>query len=111
MRSPGEQNCIREGRGGLKVFLSLLLGTVAIPTPGSCSLLTLNEKKDYGLFGRRRRLITGIVYGGTRWTNQTLLFQSMLRRVKRLKPFLSVAIFPFLRFFKLNMSIEIKHKY
>ena len=24
MRSPGEQNCIREGRGGLKVFLFLL---------------------------------------------------------------------------------------
>ena len=99
MRSPGEQNYIREGRGGLKVFLSLPLGTVATPTPDSCSLLTLNEKKNIwsvwatASFDPRNC--------GTRWTNQTLLFQSMLRHVKRLKPFRTVEIFPFLQFFKI----------
>ena len=51
MRSPGDQNYIREGRGDLKVFLSLLLGTVATPTPDSCSLLTLNEKKNMVYLG------------------------------------------------------------
>ena len=99
MRSPGEQNYIREGRGGLKVFLSLPLGTVATPTPDSRSLLTLNEKKNIwsvwatASFDPRNC--------GTRWTNQTLLFQSMLRHVKRLKPFRTVEILPFLQFFKI----------
>ena len=53
-----------EGGGGPKAFLSLLLSTVPAPTPDSCSLLTLNEKKKYDPFGRRRRLISGNVYSG-----------------------------------------------
>ena len=51
------------GGGGLKAFLSLLLSTVPAPTPDSCSLLTLDEKKKYDPFGRRRRLITENVCG------------------------------------------------
>ena len=74
-------------------------------------LLPFNTEREKRLWSIWATASFDNVYGGTRWTNQTLLFQSMLRRVKRLKPFLSVAIFPFLRFFKLNMSIEIKHKY
>ena len=48
--SLGEQNYIREGRSALKVLVSLLLGTVAIPSPDSCLLLTLNEKEIYNPF-------------------------------------------------------------
>ena len=45
-------------------FRCMLLSTVDTPKTDSCSLLTLNEKKKYDPFGRRRRLITGNVYSG-----------------------------------------------
>ena len=69
----------------LNFFLSLLLSTVPTPTPDSYSLLTLNEKKKYDPFGRRRRLITGNVYGGDPLDQPKITFLKHVTPRKKVK--------------------------